>query len=96
MTDKSREELISDAINGLTEKVSKVLLREFLKLPPDYQLNVVMIKAAQLLLSSVLCHAADNMYELEGIISEQAEDLKELTLNCAAAGFTEKFAIQKH
>jgi hypothetical protein len=73
-----------------------VLLREFLKLPPDYQLNIVMIKSAQLLLSNVLCHVADNMYELEGIIGEQADDLKELTQNCAAAAFPEKFAIQKH
>lgn len=96
MADKSREELISDAINGLTEKVSKVLLREFLKLPSDFQLNIVMIKAAQLLLSNVLCHVASNMDELESVIGEQAEDLKELTLNCAAAGFPEKFAIQKH
>jgi hypothetical protein len=90
------EELIANTINNLTERVSQVLLEEFLKLPGDLQLNVVLIKTAQLLLANILCHVASTNEELEKIAGEQGVEVKELTINCALSAFTDKFDSPKH
>jgi hypothetical protein len=96
MTDEYQDESITDAINNITEKLSKVLLKEFLALPKELQINIVLIKSAQLLLANVLCHVATTQGELEAITDAQGSDVKELTLNCASTGFSEKFSVQKH
>lgn len=95
MSDEPHE-VLTDAINNLTQSVSNALLQEFLKLPNELQVNVVLIKSAQLLLANVLCHVALNKEELENIADAQGLELKELTLNCAASGFEAKFQVEKH
>lgn len=90
------DELITDAINTITEKLSKVLLDDFLQLPKELQLNIILIKSAQLLLANILCHVADNKEELEKISDDQGLELKDLTFNCAFMAFTHKFDLNKH
>ena len=96
MSDKSQEEELTNAINQLTEKVSKLLLEEFLKLPKEMQLNIVMIKSAQLLLANILCHVATDREELQKIVDEQGVEISELSFNCAYTGFAHKFDLLKH
>ncbi len=96
MNDTNDDESIANAINTITEKLSVVLLKEFLKLPTELQMNIVLIKSAQLLLANVLCQVVTNMEELEKVTNEQANEIKELTLNCAFSGFIHKFGIEKH
>lgn len=96
MKNDHEDELITNAINQLTEKISSVLLQEFLELSNELQLNIVLIKTAQLLLANVLCQVAGNKYELHKIIDSQGEEIKELTLNCSFTGFSEKFNVNKH
>lgn len=87
---------IVNAINLLTQKVSTVLVSEFLKLPEDYKVNFVMIKSLQLLLAHVLCHAASDLSELEKLMDLQGREIKELTTTCSYTGFAEKFSILRH
>lgn len=96
MPTENQDELITDAINDLTEKLSQVLLKEFMQLPEELQLNVILIKTTQLLLANILCHVVVNKEELEKIIEEQGLDIKEMTLNCAYSGFANKFNGDKH
>jgi len=96
MTHENQDELITNAINTITEKLSKVLLDEFLNLPPEVQMNIVLIKSAQLLLSNILCHVATNRDELEKISDAQGMELKELIFNCAFSAFSDKFDLHKH
>jgi hypothetical protein len=96
MTDDSRDELLTNAINTITEKLGEVLLREFLKLPEELQMNIVLIKSAQLLLANILCQAAQGKDELEKIAEDQGAEMKELTFTCAFTGFADKFNINKH
>jgi hypothetical protein len=96
MTDETQDELIADAINSLTEKVSKLLLNEFLQLPDELQMNIILIKSSQLLLANVLCSVAGNRDELDKITAEQGSEMKELVDNCAFSGFADKFDIDKH
>lgn len=96
MTDEIQDELITNAINTITEKLSKVLLQEFLNLPTELQINMILIKSAQLLLSNILCHVATNKEELEKISNGQGIELKELIFNCAFIGFSDKFDLNKH
>ena len=96
MKNKDQDELIANEINHITEKLSNVLLQEFLKLPKKLQLNIVLIKSAQLLLSNILCHVASTKEELENIADHQGVEIKELTFNCAFTGFSNKFNINKH
>lgn len=95
MTD-NQEDLITNSINTLTENLSKVLLQDFLKLPTELQMNIILIKTAQLLLANVLCHVATNKEELDKITDEQGVEIKELTFNCAYSGFSHKYDINKH
>lgn len=96
MTKELQDEVIANAINTLTEKISRLLLDEFLKLPDELQINLVLIKTAQLLLANILCHVATSRIELEKIVSEQGEELKDLTFSCAFSGFPGKFEGHKH
>lgn len=96
MTDEIQDELIANAINAVTEKASTIMLDEFLKLPDEMQLNMVLIKSAQLLLANVLCHVAINKTELEKIAQSQGDELRDLTLSCAYSGFADKFNFNKH
>ena len=96
MSKKNQDELVTDAINNLTEKVSTLLLQEFLKLPEELQVTVVLVKSAQLLLANVLCQVAEDRKELEVLIAEQNDEVKELTLNCAFSGYMHKFEVNKH
>lgn len=96
MSDEPQDEMITQAINQLTQKLSKNLLKEFLKLPKELQMNIVLIKSSQLLLANILCHIAMNKDELEQISNEQGADIKELVLNCAYSGFANKFDFNKH
>lgn len=96
MIDETQDESIANAINLITEKASQSLLENFLKLPTELQLNIVLIKSAQLLLANVLCQVATNKDELEKISAEQGIDIKELTFNCAFTGFASKFDLNKH
>lgn len=96
MTDDKEQDDLSDAINDLTDKVSNVLLKEYMDLPQDMQIGLVLIQTSQLLLANVLCHVALNAEELEGLISEQSSEIRELTLHCARAGFSDKFHFEKH
>lgn len=96
MTDQSQDEIIANVINDMTEKLSNVLMQEFLKLPDELQMNIVMIKSAQLLLANILCHVAANNDELVQIADEQGVEMKELVFNCAYTGFGHKFDVQKH
>jgi hypothetical protein len=90
------EELITNAINNITEKISQVLLQEFLKLQKELQLNIVLIKSAQLLLANVLCHVVASKDELDKIIDDQGAEIKDLTINCFFTGFSDKFNVNKH
>ena len=92
----TQDECITNAINSITEKLSNVLLQEFLNLKTDLQLNIILIKSAQLLLSNILCHVVTNKEELEKISNEQGIELKELIFNCAFTGFSDKFDLNKH
>lgn len=96
MTHESQDELITNAINNVTQKISQVLLEEFLNLPTELQMNIVLIKSAQLLLANILCHVATSKDELEKIADEQGIEMKELTFNCAFTGFSDKFDVNKH
>lgn len=91
-----QDEAITHAINTITEKLSNVLLQEFLNLPKELQINIVLIKSAQLLLANILCHISDTKEELENITSSQGMEMKELTFNCAFTGFSDKFDLKKH
>ena len=96
MQNEIEDELITNTINNITEKLSTILLREFLKLPTKSQINLVLIKSAQLLLANILCQIAANKNELEQITNDQGVEIKELTLNCSVTGFSDKFEIIKH
>jgi hypothetical protein len=89
-------EMFINAINKITEKLSQELLTQFLKLPKDAQLNIVLIKSAQLLLANILCQVAQNKNELEEIANQQCIELKELIFDCAMTGFSQKFESNKH
>lgn len=96
MENEIEDELITNAINNITEKLSVLLLNEFLKLPTKHQINLILMKSSQLLLANILCQIAVNRDELAEIIDNQATEIKELTLNCAFTGFFEKFEMIKH
>ena len=96
MKDVNTDESITNAINNITEKLSSLLLQEFLQLPKELQINIVLIKSAQLLLANILCHVATTKEELENIADAQGIEMKELTFNCAFTGFSDKFNIKKH
>ena len=96
MKNDNEDELITNAINHLTEKISHVLLQEFLNLSNELQLNIVLIKSAQLLLANVLCQVAGNKDELNKIIDAQGEEIKELTINCSFTGFSDKYNVNRH
>ena len=96
MKNKNQDESITNAINNITEKLSNLLLQEFLQLPKELQINIVLIKSAQLLLANILCHVAITKEELENIADAQGAEMKELTFNCAFTGFSDKFNIKKH
>ena len=96
MNIENQDESITNAINNVTEKLSSVLLQEFLKLPKELQINIVLIKSAQLLLANILCHVATTKEELENIADAQGVEMKELTLSCAFTGFSDKFDANKH
>lgn len=96
MENESQDEAITNAINNITEKLSNELLQEFLSLPKELQINIVLIKSAQLLLANILCHVASTKEELENIVNAQGLEMNELTFNCAFTGFADKFDTQKH
>jgi hypothetical protein len=96
MKSNNQDEELTNEINNITQKVSDKLLKEFLKLPKELQVNVVLIKSAQLLLSNILCHIATSKEELDSLVDYQGVEIKELTLNCAATGFADKFDIKRH
>ena len=96
MTTNIDDKLIADSVNNITEKLSNVLLKEFLKLPDNLKLNIVLIKSVQLLLANILCQVVSDMSELNEITDAQGADIKELSLNCALTGYTEKFNVKKH
>lgn len=96
MTNENKDELITNAINNITEKLSSLLLQEFLKLPKELQINIILLKSTQLLLANILCHVATTKEELESITDDQGVEMKELTFNCALTGFSDKFDINKH
>lgn len=96
MKNENQDESIADAINAITGKISNMLLQEFLNLPKELQINIVLIKSAQLLLANILCHVATTKEELENITEDQGVEIKELTFNCAFTGFSDKFDVNKH
>jgi|GEM_PF-1931108 hypothetical protein len=96
MTEDHNDELITNAINAVTEKLSNTLLEQFLKLPEELRISLLLVKSSQLLLANVLCHVASNNEELEKIVALQDAEIKELTFNCAYSGFADKFSIDKH
>lgn len=97
MTSELAYEPITDAINMLTEKLSKVLLDEFLALSDELHVNVVLIKTAQLLLANILCQVSENIEELNKISDLQGTELKELAQHCALTAFSNKFNLKnKH
>jgi hypothetical protein len=96
MTNENQDELITNAINNITEKLSMILLEEFLKLPKELQINIVLLKSTQLLLANILCQIAADKKELEKIADDQGIEMKELTFNCAFTGFSDKFDAKKH
>ena len=93
---KDQEELLTNAINSITEKLSELLLSELLKLPDELQTGFVLEKVGQLLLSNILCQIASTKTDLDKIASKQGEEIVELTANCAYVGFSDKFEIPKH
>lgn len=96
MTIENHDDSITDAINTITEKLSNVLLEEFLKLPKELQINIILIKSSQLLLANILCHVATTKEELQSITDAQGAEMNELTFNCAFTGFPDKFDVNKH
>jgi hypothetical protein len=96
MSNIDQEEPITQAINTITEKLGNLLLKEFMQLPEELHLNVILIKSSQLLLANVLCHVAANKTELTDLADHQAVEVKELTFNCAFSGFANKFEVNKH
>ena len=96
MTHEDKDEIISQAINTMTEHLSTVLLEELLKLPEELRTGFVLIKSTQLLLANVLCQVATDKVILGKLCDEQSGQIKELTINCAYAGFSEKFGMSKH
>ena len=96
MHNENPDESITNAINTITEKLSHTLLQEFLNLPQELQVNIILIKSSQLLLSNILCNIASTTDELEKISAAQGEEMKELIFNCALTGFANKFDINKH
>lgn len=93
---ENQDEIITNTINNMTEKLSSVMLQEFLNLPKELHINMILIKSAQLLLANILCHVATNKDELENITNDQGTEIKELTFNCVLTGFSNKFNISKH
>lgn len=91
-----KEEAVTAAINNITGKVSEVMLQEYMKLPADIQIGLILIKSTQLLLANVLCQIAADHDELNKLMDEQAEDIKELTHTCAHTGFADKFKTHTH
>ena len=91
-----REEEITDAINNITSSLSKLLLNEFLKLPKELQIGLVLTRTTQLLMANILCQVADSNNELDQLMNEHISELKDLTLKCAAVGYAKKFNISKH
>lgn len=89
-------EMLINAINTITAKLSDELLQEFFNLPNEAQKNLVLIKSAQLLLANVLCQVSVDREELEIITNSQDGELKELVLNCAVTGFSKKFGLSNH
>src|SRR5690348_13992414 len=87
MSNENQDEAITNAINNITDKLSNILLEEFLNLSKELQMNIVLIKSAQLLLANLLCHVATTKDELENISSDQGIEMKELIFNCAFTGF---------
>jgi hypothetical protein len=96
MNNENQDEAITNAINSITGKISYVLLQNFLILPNELQLNVVLLKSVQLLLVNILCQVATTNDELTDIGNVQGSEIKELTINCTYAGFADKFSINKH
>ncbi len=96
MSNNDENEKLIQAINHLTEKVSEKLLDEFLDLSEDTQKNIVLIKAAQLLLANVLCQVAVDKEELDTIVNLQADEIKEIVDDCVSTGFADKFLPHKH
>jgi len=90
------EERLVTAINSITDSISKEMLKKFLALPSSQQKNLVLIKSSQLLLANILCQVASTEEELQQLLHSQGEELKELTLDCAASGYAEKFQLKKH
>jgi hypothetical protein len=93
---EEKDQLLSNAINKLTEKLSALLLEELMKLPEDMQTGFVLIKSTQLLLGNILCQVASSNEILDKLCEEQGGQIQELTLNCAYAGFADKFGLNKH
>ncbi|MBA3660325.1 MAG: hypothetical protein H0W64_01210 [Gammaproteobacteria bacterium] len=96
MKDEKQDELISNAINNITEKLSILMLEEFIKLPQTLQMNLILMKSSQLLLANIICHVTADESELSEVVEKQGAEVKELTLNCAITGFSDKFKIQRH
>lgn len=96
MKNVSSDESLVNAINNITEKLSHVLLQEFLQLPKELQINIMLIKSAQLLLANILCHVVTAKEELASLADVQGDEIKELTFDCAMTGFATKFNIKKH
>lgn len=96
MSHNDENELFLNAINQITERLSEVLLQEYLKLPEKLQKSLVLTKSSELLLANVVCQIAMNRQELSQIVEELGEDMKELIESCAVSGFAEKFEIHKH
>ncbi len=88
--DNESDEL-ADAINDMAEKVSKTLLKEYMALPKELQIGLVLIRTTQLILSNILCHVAMDIEELTKLADEQGEEIKDLTQTCATSGFSDKF-----
>lgn len=89
-------DVLINAINTITAKLSDELLQEFLNLPDEAQKNLVLIKTAQLLLANVLCQVSVDREELEVITNSQHGEIKELVFNCAVTGFSKKFGLINH
>lgn len=96
MSELTKEEQIANAINNLTETLSEHILKEFLKLPQELQINLVLVKSVQLLLANIICQVASNKDELDKLSIEQGQQLNELTVTCAFTGYSDKFELPKH
>lgn len=94
--DLLNNEIMINAINSITAKLSDELLQEFLNLPNEAQKNLVLLKIVQLLLANVLCQIAIDIEELELLAANQSSELNELILNCAATGYAKKFGLVNH